>query len=207
MGSILLESLDLPHCITTYTGRKFRLWKPDPEMIDLRDISAGLSKNCRFSGQIDRFYSVAEHSMNVMDLAFKENEDDPTFQLACLLHDAAEAYIGDIATPFKKMLTAAGFPVDVLESQILDAVWQRFGIDVDPDLWERVMRHDRQALAREVRVLMPAADYLGSPIERLSIPWKEFVDFNRLHFWTPRVARNCFETAAMELLGQIRDSR
>ena len=204
--SIVLEDLDLPHWITTYTGRKFRLWDPDPEMIDLRDISAGLSKICRFAGQIDRFYSVAEHSLNVWRLCEPLNPD-PNTQIACLLHDAAEAYIGDLPTPLKRLLADAGFPIDLLEDRILAAVWRRFGIEMNADLWDQVMRHDRQMLAREVRRLVPAAIDWESPIDRLSVGWEEFARWNSIRFLDPETARMEFERTAMELLGQMRDSR
>lgn len=204
--SIVLEDLDLPHWITTYTGRRFRIWKPDPEMIDLRDISAGLSKICRFGGQIDWFYSVAEHSLNVYRLCAPLMHD-PEFQFACLLHDAAEAYLGDWPTPIKKMMVAAGFPIDVIEAQILESVWERFGISVSAETWDQVMVNDRQMLSREARRLVPAVDDWESPVDRLSIGWTEFVMSQPLRFLDPETARREFETSAMELLGQIRDVR
>lgn len=85
--------------IQTYTGKKFYLLNPTEDMIDLKDIAHALSMACRFAGHINKFYSVAEHSVNVARLCRPEN------RVAGLLHDASEAYIADIASPFKPFLT------------------------------------------------------------------------------------------------------
>ncbi|WIM06938.1 MAG: hypothetical protein OHM77_06640 [Candidatus Nitricoxidivorans perseverans] len=49
--------------ILTSTGKWFDVLKPDPALLDIRDIAAALSKLCRFGGHCTSFYSVAEHSM------------------------------------------------------------------------------------------------------------------------------------------------
>lgn len=85
----------------TNSGKVIDLSHPDPSQIDIADIADGLSKICRFNGQIKQFYSVAEHSLNVMSML-------PTqYQLVGLLHDAAEAYLCDIPTPLKRELGEA----------------------------------------------------------------------------------------------------
>ena len=48
--------------IETYTGRFFNLAAPEPDQIDIADIAQGLSHCCRFHGQVNGFYSVAEHA-------------------------------------------------------------------------------------------------------------------------------------------------
>src|SRR6266403_91014 len=83
----------------TITGIKFHPFNPHPVEICLEDIARGLSKICRFTGQIDPFYSVAEHSVEVMHLVPQE------LKLAALLHDASEAYLSDLSRPFKLGLT------------------------------------------------------------------------------------------------------
>lgn len=77
----------------TYTGRQF--WPMDvrPGDIDIHDIARGLSMICRFGGHVTRFYSVAEHSCHVFDLCGTA---------VALLHDAPEAYIGDMVRPLKR---------------------------------------------------------------------------------------------------------
>lgn len=93
--------------IPTSTGRCWRLLDPSPEEVDIRDIAAGLAAACRYAGQLrdGAFLSVAEHSWAMLDHALDQGlvrcrED----ALEILLHDASEAYLGDIATPLKAML-------------------------------------------------------------------------------------------------------
>jgi hypothetical protein len=69
-----------------------------PEDIDFWDILQGLTNICRFGGQCPRFYSVLEHTLLVTDLV------DESLKLHALLHDAAEAYLGDIIRPIKSLL-------------------------------------------------------------------------------------------------------
>jgi len=81
------------HWITTYTGKRFHYLDPQPEEIDIVDIAHALSLTCRFGGHCKEFYSVAEHSIRVAEIVPKE------FQLLALLHDAGEAYTGDVQSP------------------------------------------------------------------------------------------------------------
>jgi hypothetical protein len=63
---------------------------PKPDDIDVRVIACGLSKICRFTGQLRDFYSVAQHAMMVAELV------DPHLRFATLHHDDSEAYLNDI---------------------------------------------------------------------------------------------------------------
>lgn len=95
--------------ITTYSGKTFDYANPQSESIVLGDIAHGLSQCCRFAGQIHKFYSVAQHCCWVADLTFfrLSEENHPRIKeltLIALLHDAAEAYTGDIPTPLKDLI-------------------------------------------------------------------------------------------------------
>jgi hypothetical protein len=129
--------------VETYTGGQFDLFEPDPDDVRLRDIAAGLAHICRFGGHCRCFYSVAHHSLHV---SRELPSDAPRLQLFGLLHDAGEAYVGDIPRPFK-----AEYDVfERIEDRILDAVWTAF--EVDPpteDEWEQVMAADDRLLAYE----------------------------------------------------------
>ncbi|MBJ2114435.1 deoxyribonucleoside 5-monophosphate phosphatase [Serratia ureilytica] len=85
--------------IITYTGKTLSLDNLTTESIDLIDIAKGLSNECRFGGQCEEFYSVAQHSILVSLLV------PLPYALEGLLHDAAEAFIGDMPSPFKKNLS------------------------------------------------------------------------------------------------------
>jgi hypothetical protein len=130
--------------IRTYTGKCFDLAHPTKEKIDIIDITMALSKLCRWTGQCRSFYSVAEHSINVSSLFAS-----PRTKLGALLHDAAEAYIGDINSPLKSMLDIAP-----IEHNILRAVEQAFDVDILSNC--DIKQADRIMLITEARDLMGA---------------------------------------------------
>lgn len=81
----------------TISGKVINLRNPDISCIDIDDIAHGLARICRFNGQVQDWYSVAEHSVKV-------SEDVPDdWKLEALMHDASEAYIQDIIRPLKYM--------------------------------------------------------------------------------------------------------
>ncbi len=84
----------------TYSGIKFFPTSPLMEDLRITDIAHALSNLCRFGGHSTEFYSVAEHSMLVSE--FCPNK----YRLWGLLHDAAEAYLGDMIYPIKRELKA-----------------------------------------------------------------------------------------------------
>lgn len=91
----------LDGCINTPSG-KISLISPEPEDINIIDIACGLANNCHFGGMVDpaMYFSIASHSLLVTQLAAEKNSD-PNYLLACLLHDASEAYLGDVKKPMK----------------------------------------------------------------------------------------------------------
>ncbi|MCG8694668.1 MAG: hypothetical protein MI806_25965 [Minwuiales bacterium] len=138
--------------IETYTGRQF--WPLDPHFGDVSiiDIAHALANKCRFSGHTTRFYSVAQHSVLVSRHVPKEHA------LWGLLHDAAEAYLPDVASPLKNHLP--GFRD--FESGVGRAIAERFRLP-----WPmpaEVKRADKAILADERRAVMPRThrkwDYL-----------------------------------------------
>lgn len=104
--------------IETYTGRKFWPLAPRAEDVCIEDIAHALSQKCRFTGHTRTFYSVAQHSVIVSWHCSDENA------LWGLLHDAAEAYLPDVARPIKPYLD--GFRE--IEDRVLQAVAERFGL-------------------------------------------------------------------------------
>lgn len=127
--------------IYTVSGKKVYPFNVTPEMIYRVDIAAGLSKIPRFMGQVKRFYSVAQHTLNMLVLSYKEPEyihirdqvsnmypgNPSLFDMCILLHDASEAYLGDIPSPIKR-----GLPDYLrLEEKIQRAIHLRFGGDVE----------------------------------------------------------------------------
>lgn len=84
--------------INTNSGKHFSLINPRPEQICIDDIACGLSNICRFTGQLNEFYSVAQHSVLASNIV------PPEFAFEALMHDAAEAYLGDVSSPLKGLL-------------------------------------------------------------------------------------------------------
>lgn len=125
------------------------LLDPDPGSILLDDIAFSLGNACRFNGHTSSYYSVAEHSVLVSCLveAMNPNRD---LVVAGLLHDAHEAYLGDIPTPIKQ--TLPGW--QELAERMDRAVGQSFC--ADPVLFRspEVELADRMALSMEARILM-----------------------------------------------------
>ncbi len=149
--------------IQTYTGRKIHFDRPPtPDEIDPRDIVQALSNQCRFNGH-GRFYSVAQHSVIV-----SENVT-PALRLGALLHDAHEAYVGDIVQPLKNTLQYTVLdlvtdkqvehdPVEEISRRFDVAIAVRFGLSVEDFYDARVRAADKRALATERRDVMFPSD-------------------------------------------------
>jgi len=84
--------------IGTYSGRGVNPLCPKPKDICIDDIAHALSNICRFNGHCREFYSVAQHCVYVAAALWNCGTDNC---LCGLMHDASEAYLGDVITPIK----------------------------------------------------------------------------------------------------------
>jgi hypothetical protein len=125
----------------TYTGKWVHIRDPHPDEIDVQDIAHALSQTCRFFGHTDGFYSVAQHSVLV------SQQVPASDALWGLLHDGAEAYLGDLARPLKRAPEMQWYRS--LEERFLLCFAQKFGLP--PDLPYSVLRADAMLLATEFR--------------------------------------------------------
>ena len=89
------------------SGRYFDLANPRPHQFTLQDIAGALARLCRYGGHCREFYSVAEHSYHCATQAQVDGLPLGAVR-ACLLHDAAEAFCGDVIRPLKAMLRKDG---------------------------------------------------------------------------------------------------
>ncbi len=108
------------------SGRRLDLLDPSPADIEIEDIAHGLARVSRWNGQTIGAYalSVAQHASIVEDIARGlDPEWEPRWQLAALLHDAAEYVIGDLISPFK---AAIGLDYKAFELRLLGAIHVRF---------------------------------------------------------------------------------
>lgn len=162
--------------IQTYTGRRF--WPLDPRTADvcLDDVAHALSNLCRFTGHVKTFYSVAQHCVLASHAA------RPEAAMLALLHDAAEAYLGDIARPWKRFLHvhADGLHerLRLVEHRLLVTILNAFGVCAESwAWWDEVERVDLVLLATEKRDLLGAGpkwshEYDGyEPLPERISPW------------------------------------
>lgn len=152
----------------TYTGIKFYPYDPKAEQIDIYDIATSLSHLCRFTGHCNRFYSVAQHSLNAAYI-LDELGYDTKLQLYALLHDASEAYISDLNRPFKIHLSQY---VEV-EDEIQDIIWEHFGLDKPTEEEYKIIKMvDNEILYWEAKELTKNIDDWADQFK--SIPGYEF---------------------------------
>jgi len=136
----------------TASGIKFCLSRPDPGLVRLKDIAYALSRICRFTGHCRRFYSVGQHSIVVAGW-LKANGYPPHVQMAGLLHDAAEAYVGDLSTAVKGLISG----YKEIEEGVLYAIFQALNLDWPTrEVWSAVKTADLAVLAVEAEHLMPS---------------------------------------------------
>jgi len=163
------------------TGTMF--WPLDPRQheVHLEDIAHALSNICRFGGHCREFLSVAQHSIIVSQVC------DPADALVGLLHDAPEAYLGDLIRPLK--YGGFGERYRKVEHSLLLAILGRFGLPVRARLPASVERADAVVLWTEKR------DLLTEP----PAPWGEPQGHGpicclpgKVEPWSPEEARRQF---------------
>lgn len=160
----------------TYTGGRFFPLDPNPEEVCIEDIAQALSNQTRFNGHLDCFYSVAQHSVLVSRLCSERN------RLTGLLHDATEAYVGDMIRPLKLYMPE----YKEVEKKVWKAITKKFNLP--EELPKEVHHFDMVVCAAEKRDLfgnsgewpkMPSGDLVGriepsSPFEIKRTFLKEF---------------------------------
>lgn len=142
-----------PTMMQTYTGLAIDLANFRDDDVRLPDISHALAIVNRFTGHTHRPYSVAQHSVMVSRIVEQRHA------MWGLLHDASEAYIGDVATPLKMMLPN----YRELEETIQRAIARKFGLK-----WpmpHEVKEADLRALMAEKRDLVPGGHDWGIPVD------------------------------------------
>lgn len=123
------------------SGKWFDFLDPHGSDFDIEDIAHGLSNVCRYAGQCQHFYSVAEHSLLV-------SQQVEEYAYEALLHDAAEAFMGDITRPLKQLVPE----FKRIEAEIEDAITSRFSMRRD---YRKAVKHaDLQVLAAEQLQIM-----------------------------------------------------
>lgn len=156
----------------TRSGQDIAIENPQPEDICITDIAFPLGMICRFGGQRKHFYSVAQHTLLVTQLA------GGRLNRAAKLHDASEAYIGDVIKPLKHIL---GDAYKVLEDKWTAAIFTRFGVPLEQ--MDEIAGFDKLALLMEDRALNGDLHYRSLIQEKL----KHF-HHGKHTFWGPEYA-------------------
>lgn len=123
--------------INTRSGIKFNLFDPKPEQIHIEDISHGLAYKGHFAGQTPYFFSIAQHCLLTYFLLPKSVPKE--LKLAALLHDASEAYIGDMIKPLKIHVPE----FQKIENKIQSVIFKAFNLDLK--LMKDIKHYDTRA--------------------------------------------------------------
>jgi len=166
--------------IPTFTGRLVDVLDLRPETIDIRDIAHALSQFCRFTGHSRFHYSVGQHSLLVSRIV------PARFALHGLLHDASEAYLGDISRPLKHSDVMERYRE--LEFRTQQVINEKFGLPLhEPD---EVKHADLVALSTEFR------DVVNRQEEDLGLPPPHKDTIRKIQ---PEVVEDWFLARFMEL--------
>lgn len=177
----------LNNTIKVSAGHYVDLANPDPSTIEVKSIAAALSKVCRFGGHCPQFYSVAEHCIHATAMACSDGYTGDAL-IAVFLHDAAEAYIGDMVKPLKVTMPQYG----EAEQRIEAAIQAAFGIDFAK--WMDVIKRFDRAMLKAEKVTMWPED---------TEKWAGFSEIEdrvvKFQFWEPRQAEMQFLAMARTL--------
>jgi hypothetical protein len=184
----------------TYSGKRIDPTNADPEMLDIVDIAHSLSLTCRYNGHCKNFFSVAEHSVAVAKL-LSYCGAPCSIQMEGLLHDAAEAYLGDIIRPVKNEMQELNY----IENDLLFKIFKKFGQGKLPGkISEIVKQADDILLVTEAEHIL-VGDISKWPISALPIDGYKMHDvlpditFN----WSPTQAYNAFIKKFTKLSDQL----
>jgi hypothetical protein len=161
----------------TRSGFMFDILTPDPTMVDIEEIAHCLSYECRYNGHIpgDNFLSVAEHSVAVCEKIQRDVESGSVnVALIALLHDAHEAYTGDIVAPLKRLLPE----IKEIERGIQDVILVKYGISEVSD--------------KSARVVKRVDEQVGEMERLIFANMREDEGTTGLLFLTPRKAKKLF---------------
>lgn len=155
---------------TTFTGKNISIFTLEVKDICLLDIAHSLALQCRFNGHCRVHYSVAEHSIRAANEASVLGID-PRY---LLLHDAAEAYCGDIIRDIKPAIFDRS-----VESRIRDVIFHYFNLGID--YWNShhhvIKKIDNIMLATEVRDVMAEeakqtlSHLVIDPLDEVIVSW------------------------------------
>jgi uncharacterized protein len=186
------------------SGGYFDLANPRPEDVNIEDIATGLSNICRYNGQLPdgKWYSVAEHCVLCYDYCSSavQHYSKPWLLKDVLLHDAAEAYCGDVSKPLKNLLLESSDVYERIENSITNAIKLALNLPF-PGFKEQVKYCDRVLLFTEKKQIFGRSDNWTDE-EQFICP-----DWLKLKFLSPIEARYEFMKRWQYANNWLRDER
>jgi|AntRauTorcE11897_2_1112592.scaffolds.fasta_scaffold13745_4 5'-deoxynucleotidase YfbR-like HD superfamily hydrolase len=178
--------------------------KPKQSNIDIEEIAESLSNTCRFNGHCKLFYSVAEHSLNTLKLGeFLAGEDlqklTPQEQLQFLLHDATEAYVGDLIKPLKNLIPL----FEEIENRFWKVIAKKYKVPVE---WHPLLdRADKTCYAIEATHLRKGETFVRALED---VPYDLHPKYlEKIPIWgySHQVAKNKFLATYASIIKQIEE--
>lgn len=161
--------------ITTYTGKHFNPTEPDMALVDIQDIAHALSLTCRGNGHVKTFFSVGQHCINTAKEA-AAREYSQRVILACLLHDASEAYMSDVPRPLKPSMPE----YIATENRLLNLIYEKFlGSSLTREEQMLVKSVDNDLLYYDLKELLNEASDLPAPELHIELDYS-FVPFEQV---------------------------
>jgi len=115
-----------------------------------------LIREPRFCGQTTFMWSVAAHSLLLLDYVRQEHSDMAESHDVCLgilLHDASEFVLKDVASPLKAVL---GELYKELQRRTQEVINTGFGVNLSPEEADLISVCDKEILLAEAAVLLPS---------------------------------------------------
>lgn len=166
--------------MTTANGMEMDLVYPRPAYVTLHDLAHSLGQINRFGGHARRPYSVAEHSLLVLQII--EQLFAPAsvhLRLAALMHDAHEAYVGDMTTPAKGLAGDAWHQVEHRLERCLQSAWALHTAAYEHR--DAIKTADLIALATERAQLLPRTPSLWASLVHVQpVTWVDLMSPERV---------------------------
>ncbi|MBQ7925819.1 MAG: hypothetical protein IJ335_05935 [Lachnospiraceae bacterium] len=161
--------------ITTYTGKHFDPLEPDMAQVDIRDIAHALSLTCRGNGHVKTFFSVAQHCINCALEAEKRGYSS-RLVLACLIHDASEAYMSDVPRPLKRCLGE----YCRAEDKLLDLIYEKYlGTSLTDEEEQLVKSIDNDMMYYDLKELLGEISAENAPAIKITLNY-DWVPFEQI---------------------------
>lgn len=167
--NLYIETMRTPY-ISSLIAKKFFFLDPKPDDFTVRSLAHTSAQLCRWGGQIEPYFSVAQHQYLVALWAFREGCDDPRALLAAAQHDAHEPFCGgDIGSPIKRVLdTWCDGRYSKMCANVQETIHEFLEIPNEPWIRAIVKRADLALLYLEAEHLVadPSAVFENTPTDQ-----------------------------------------